>query len=296
MKFFVEYVFFRFFIGIVRFLSFFSSIKVGKMLGKLISKLDAKRTLIAFDNISMALDLKEKDAKVLTALVFENLGRTIVEFLQPGKYGQRYIAENVDVQGLENIKSAVAMGKGVLVLSAHLGNWELLGAALSEHAGQVTVVYKKTRNPFVSRFFHSTRLRRGIKTIPHVNSARKIMGLLKKGETVGILLDQYAVGSEAIKVDFFGMPAATNYGLALIALKTGAPVVPAFMVRDEKGGYRCIYEEAIYLEKSDDRDADIKAATTRFNEVLEKQVRSYPEQWFWVHNRWKVKQYSKKKI
>ena len=243
----------------------------------------------------MALGMKEEEAVPFASLVFENLGQTFVEFMQPGRYGRTYVLDNVQVEGLEHIKEAGNKGKGVLVLAAHIGNWELLGSALREHSGPVTVVYKKAKNPFVTEFIRAARKRRGIDTIPHRNSARKILALLKKNETVGILLDQYATNKDAIKADFFGIPAETNYGLALIALKTGAPVVPAFMVRDESGRYRCVYEKAIELDKGDDLQEDIKEATSRFNEILERAVRRYPEQWFWVHNRWKVKKYGRKK-
>lgn len=295
LKYFVEYVLFRLLVAFISFFSPAASINAGRCLGRLAFKIDRKHRTIAVDNLSMALGMEEEEAFPFTSLVFENLGQTFVEFMQPQRYGQRYVLDRVHVEGLDNLIEARAKGKGVLILAAHIGNWELLGSALREHAGPVTVVYKKAKNPFITDFIRSTRKRRGIDTIPHRNSARKILALLKNNATVGILLDQHATNKDAIKADFFGIPAATNYGLALIALKTGAPVVPASMVRDEKGAYRCVYEKAIDLEKGDDLQEDIKAATTRFNEILERLVRRYPEQWFWVHNRWKVKKYGKKK-
>ena len=295
LRYFVEYVLFRLLIGFIRLFSPSASVKIGRFLGRLAFKVDKKHRRIAVDNLSMALGMEEEDALPFSSLVFENLGQTFVEFMQPHRFGRAYVADYVNVEGLENLQSAMAKGKGVLILAAHIGNWELLGSALREHAGPVTVVYKKAKNPFVTEFICSARKKRGIDTIPHRNSARKILALLKKNETVGILLDQHATNKDAIKADFFGIPAQTNYGLALIALKTGAPVVPAFMVRDESGVYRCVYEKAIDLDKGDDRQEDIESATSRFNEILERLVRRYPEQWFWVHNRWKVKKYGRKK-
>ena len=295
LRYFVEYVLFRLLIGFICFFSPAVSVKIGRFLGRLACKIDRKHRRIAVDNLSMALGMEEEEALTFTSLVFENLGQTFVEFMQPDRYGQTYVMDNVRVEGLDNLIDAGKKGKGILVLAAHIGNWELLGSALRQHAGPVTVVYKKAKNPFVTEFIRAARKRRGIGIIPHRNSARKILALLKKNETVGILLDQHATNKDAVNVDFFGIPAATNYGLALIALKTGAPVVPAFMLRDEKGGYRCVYEKAIDLNRGDDLQEDIKAATRRFNEVLERLIRRYPEQWFWVHNRWKVKKYGKKK-
>ncbi|MDT8317980.1 MAG: lysophospholipid acyltransferase family protein [bacterium] len=295
LRYFVEYVLFRLLIGFICFFSPSNSVKVGRFLGRLAFKVDRKHRRIAVDNLSMALGMAEEEAISFSSLVFENLGQTFAEFMQPHRYGRAYVLDNVHVEGLDNLIEAEKKGKGVLVLAAHIGNWELLGSALREHAGPVTVVYKKAKNPFVTEFIREARKGRGIDTIPHRNSARKILALLKKNETVGILLDQHATNKDAITADFFDIPAATNYGLALIALKTGAPVVPAFMVRDENGGYRCVYEKAIELDKGDDLQEDIKSATSRFNEILERLIRRYPEQWFWVHNRWKVKKYGRKK-
>ena len=295
LTYFIEYVLFRLLIGFIGLFPPEISINIGRFLGRLACRVDRKHRRIATDNLVMALGMEEKEALTFSRAVFENLGQTFTEFMQPHRFGRAYISDFVHVEGLENLQRAREKGKGVLILAAHLGNWELLGSALREHSGPVTVVYKKARNPYVREFIFSARKRRGIDTIPHRNSARKILALLKKRETVGILLDQYATNKDAVKADFFGIPAETNYGLALIALKTGAPVVPAFMVREESGRYRCFYEKAIELDKGDDLQEDIKSATGRFNEVLERLIRRYPEQWFWVHNRWKVKKYGRKK-
>lgn len=243
----------------------------------------------------MALGLEESEATRLSLRIFEHLGQMFIEFLKPGSFGKDYVQKLVETRGLENLEKAKEKGKGVLILAAHLGNWELLGSALLEHVGPITVVYKKAKNPFVTEFIRKTRKKRGIETIPHRNSARKIMAILKKGEAVGILLDQHATNKDAIRADFFGMPVATNYGLALIAIKTGTPVVPAFLVRNEEGNYCCTYEEPIILTKGDDMQEEILRATTTFNSIMEKWIRNYPDQWFWLHNRFRVKKYKKKK-
>jgi len=272
-----------------------TAIAIGRFMGRLLFKIGGKHRRIAMDNISLALGIPQNEARQLSLKVFEHLGRMFIEFLKPACFGKDYVQAMVETRGLENLEKAKEKGKGVLILAAHLGNWELLGSALLEHVGPVTVVYKKARNPYVTEFIRKTRKKRGIETIPHRNSARKIMGILKKGEAVGILLDQHATNKDAVSADFFGMPVATNYGLALIAIKTGTPVVPAFLVKDEKGKYLCAYEEPLFLEKGDDMQEDILGATTTFNSIMEKWIRNYPDQWFWVHNRFRVKKYKQKK-
>lgn len=270
-------------------LPFSLSVKTGRMIGGLLYRIDRKHRNLASGNISLVLGLNRSEAEALARRVFENIGATFAEFIKIPSLDRAFFDNNITVDGFENYIKAKGEGKGVLMLGAHLGNWELLAAAHLIKMGEVaSVVYRRTKNPYVSGFIDLLRRSYGLKTLPHRNSVREIMAALKRGEGVGILLDQHAGTKEAIIVDFLGRPAATNFGLALIALKTGVPVVPVFLVREGEGGYRAVYEEPIYLQKSGDSEKDIREATVRFNSVIEKYVRRYPEQWFWVHNRWKI--------
>jgi len=293
--FFIQYLPLFLFAKFITLLPASVAIGLGRFMGRMLFKIKGKHRKITMDNVSMALDLESNEVEKLSLKIYEHLGQMFIEFLKPSSFGKEYVQAMVEAKGLEKLEKAKARGKGVLILAAHLGNWELLGSALLEHVGPITVVYKMAKNPFVTEFIRKTRKKRGIETIPHRNSARKIMGILKKGEAVGILLDQHATNKDAISADFFGMPVATNYGLALIAIKTGTPVVPAFLVKNEEGKYCCTYEEPVFLEKGEDMQADILRATTAFNGIMEKWIKNYPEQWFWVHNRFRVKKYKKKK-
>ncbi len=270
-----------------------SAEKCGRCVGGLLYHLWPSRRKMTMENISMALGLQSGEAKKLSRCVFKHLGLTLVEMLRLPALTDRFIEEQIAVEGYENYLEAKAEGKGVLLLAAHLGNWELMGAAHCRKGEALHVVYKKPKNPYVDRFIYGLRKRSGIETIPHRNAAKKIFAALKKGEDVGILLDQHTLAKEAMIIDFFGQPAATNYGLALIALKTGAPVVPIFLVRAKGGGYRCIYEKPIYLTKSEDLKKDRKRATITFTKIIEEKIREYPEQWFWLHDRWKAKRKGK---
>ncbi|MDO8446298.1 MAG: lysophospholipid acyltransferase family protein [Deltaproteobacteria bacterium] len=289
IRYLAEYVPFYLFTRFFSILPLKSSVQAGRRLGRLLFSIDRRHRKVAIDNLSIILDLDPVEAEGIARTVFENIGMTFAEFIKIPTLGKSFFDNNVEVDGFENYLRAKGAGKGVLMLGAHLGSWELLPACHLIKMGEAaSVVYKRTKNPYVSRFIDSIRRSYGLKTIPHRNSVREIMAALRRGEGVGILLDQHAGLKEAIVVDFIGRPAATNYGLALIALKTGAPVVPMFFVREGDERYRFIYEEPIHLQKSGDSERDIREATIRFNSVIEKYVRKYPEQWFWVHIRWKA--------
>ncbi len=287
-KYLAEYAAFYLFTRIFYLLPFDFSVKVGRSLGRLVHRLDERHRKIALENISLTLGLKGPEAEKVVLSVFENLGMVLAEFIKVPKLTKDFLDKRVSVEGFENYQKAKGEGRGVLMLGAHLGNWEMLAITHVLKMGEdASVVYMKTKNPYVDRFIDSLRKSYGLKTIPHHNAMKEVLTALRKGEGVGVLLDQHGGQKEAVIVDFIGRPAATSIGLALMALRTGAPVVPMFMVRDGDGGFRFIYEKPIHLDKSGDLGKDIKDATIIFNKVIEDYVRRYPEQWFWVHRRWK---------
>lgn len=288
IKYLPEYLLLYLFTRIIYILPFDFSVKIGRALGRLVYRLDKRHRRIALENIASTLGLKGAEAEKIVLSVFENLGMVLAEFIKIPTIDKGFLDKRVSVEGFENYLKAKSEGKGVLMLGAHLGNWELLGATLLLKMGEVaSVVYMKTKNPYVDRFIDSIRKSYGINTIPHHNAMKQVLAALRRGEAVGVLLDQHGGQKEAIKVDFIGRPAATSIGFAIMALRTGAPVVPMFMVRDGDGMFRFIYEKPIYLEKSGDLEKDIRNGTIIFNKVIEDYVRRYPEQWFWVHRRWK---------
>ncbi|MBE9535668.1 MAG: lysophospholipid acyltransferase family protein [Proteobacteria bacterium] len=288
IKYILEYIPFYLAVKTMQAMPFALAVKAGRTLGALLYRLSGKRVTMAENNIARALDLDKAEAAGIIKKAFTNVGITLAEFVNLPQLDRSFFEERVAIEGEENLIDAQADGKGVLLLGAHIGNWEVLGACLQYKFGNVSVIYRKTKNIYVDNFINSIRTYPGTETIPHRNSIRKVMSNLKKKGMVGILLDQHAIPEDAVVVDFFNRPAATNYGLAIIALKTGAPVVPVFVIRDGLGSYKCIYEKPIRPAKSDDRDKNIRDATSAFNTALEKIIRAYPEQWFWVHNRWKV--------
>lgn len=288
LKFIVEFAVFYLLTIILYYLPYRVSIKTGAAIGRLLYRLSGRRRNITIDNISAALDVTREEAGGIARRALENIGVTFAEFIKLPTLDDRFFEENIEIAGFNHYIEAKGKGKGILFLGAHLGNWELLGASHQRREGAMSVVYRPTSNPYVSRYIDSLRRSAGLQTIPSRNAARKIMSDIKKGGSVGILLDQHAVDEEAINVDFFGRPAATSYGLALIALKTGTPVVPLFLTREENHKFLCHYGKPIYLKKGEDLKSDIKEATQLFNRIIEEMIRKYPEQWFWLHRRWKV--------
>ena len=287
IRYFIAYVPFYFVTKFVLLLSRESAVLFGRIVGGLYYIVSRKYRQTAARNIQMALRMEEGESKKMALSVFKNVGATFAEAIRLSAMSEADLAQDVEVEGYENFLTAREAGKGVFLLSAHLGNWEVLGATHSRLSGSTHAVFKKNKNPYIDRFINSTRESHNITPIYRRNSARKIIAALKKGGTMIVLPDLHSRRSQSYFVDFFGVPAATNYGMALLSLRTGAPIVPAFAVRGEDGRYRCIYDEPIYLKPSGDMNADIAKALQTFNSVIEKQIRNYPDQWYWVNDRWK---------
>ena len=193
-------------------------------------------------------------------------------------------AFRVEIDGLEHLKDAAVQGRGVLLLTAHLGNWELLAAAQPLTGLPLSVVLRPLDQPRLDRVVERLRRRTGAELISKRRALPDVLDALRRGRMVGILLDQNATRAEGIFAPFFGTPASTSRGLAVIALRTEAPVVPVFIRRLERG--RHLIEVGPVVPPP---ERDVVAFTTSFNEAIEKAIRRAPEQWFWLHKRWKTR-------
>lgn len=222
--------------------------------------------------------------------VFSSLGRQLAELCQ----FPRYTPENVDhvvvYDGLENYERAYAQGKGVLFLTAHFGGWELSAFTHSLHGHWLHVVMRPMDNEYLDRLLQSYRTMHGNKTVNKDDFVRGLLAAMQAGETVGILMDTNMTPPQGIFVDFFGIPACTASGLARIALRTDAAVVPGFTIWDPAlKKYRLRFDPALDLVRTGHLEADIAANTQMFTKVIENYVRKYPDQWLWVHRRWKTR-------
>lgn len=288
IAYFIAYIPLRAAIITLKMLPYRTAIALGKLAGILLFLASATYRKVAIKNLKRAYNLTDSEARKKALTVFKEMGTTFTEIVTLSPLSEKHLKEKVDIEGYSNFLKAKEAGKGVFLLSAHLGNWEMMGAIHSMLTGSITVIYKKHKNPYVDNAITSLRQSSNMKTIPRRNSARKTISTLRKGETVGILPDLHtSKDAQSVSVPFFGMAASTNFGLALLAIKTGAPIVPAFTVRDGRGGHLCTYKEPIFLKSTGDMDKNLKEGTARINEIIEEEIRKYPSQWYWVNDRWK---------
>jgi KDO2-lipid IV(A) lauroyltransferase len=176
-------------------------------------------------------------------------------------------------------------------MASHFGNWELMALAFSLFYHPINIVIRPLDSPFLDSLIDSIRTRGGNKMIAKKGSVNKVLRLLAAGEVVGLLIDQNPAWYEGVFVPFFNEVACTNKALSSLALRTSAPVVPAYNVRELDGSYRIVVEPEVVLDRSGDIRVDIEENTATFNRIIESYVRCHPEQWFWVHQRWKTRPY-----
>jgi KDO2-lipid IV(A) lauroyltransferase len=205
-------------------------------------------------------------------------------------YTRDNVKHTVVYYGFENYERALARGKGVLFLTAHLGAWELSAFTHSLHGHPLHVVMRPLDNLLLDRLTRHYRTMHGNSMVDKDDFVRGLLSAMKAGETVGILMDTNMTPPQGVFVDFFGIPACTASGLARIALRTDAAVVPGFTLWDSAlRKYRLHFDPAVTLVRTGDDDADAVANTALFTKIIEDYVRRYPDQWLWVHRRWKTR-------
>lgn len=252
----------------------------------------------AMFNLGLAFpDWSEAKKRDAVRGMIRQVGWMAGEFSQFPKYTRENIERLVVVDGFENFDAARRRGKGVLFLTGHMSAWELAPFAQALYGYPLHFLVRPIANRRVDALINGYRCRSGNEPIEKNRSARSILKVLSEGGTVGILADHNTVPEEGIFVDFFGIPASTTSGLARIALRTDAAVVPGFLCWDtERAKYRLQFEPAVELTRSGDEEADVVENTARFTRVIEDYVRAHPDQWLWVHKRWKTRPPGEKPI
>jgi KDO2-lipid IV(A) lauroyltransferase len=219
-----------------------------------------------------------------------NLGWMAAEFARFPKYSNGNIEEIVVLDGNENFLDARKQGKGVLILTGHIGAWELSSFAHALYGYPLHFMARPLDNQRIDALVNSYRCVSGNRAIFKNESARMMLKILKEAGTIGVLADQNTMPDEAVFVDFFGKSASTTSGIARLALHTDAAVVPGYAVWDESiGKYRLRFEPVMELIRTGDAERDVRENTQRFTKVIEDIIRKYPEQWVWVHGRWSVR-------
>lgn len=261
-------------------------------LGSLLFRLDRKHRRIALANLHRAFGEEKSDAEIraIAERVFQQLARILFEIGWSLRFDLADLARHISINGKDRFEAALARGEGVLLLTAHAGNWELMPILAAMGGVPVGVLYRPLDFKPLDRFIRKLRSRFGASLIPTHRSARRVLGALRRGEVVALLMDQNVDWYEGVFVDFFGHRACTNKGLALIALKTGAPVLPVFMTRD-RDGFTAEIGHELPLLRTGDKTKDLEVNTQQYNDVIEAFARRFPNQWFWVHQRWKTRPY-----
>lgn len=246
---------------------------------------------LAFPNAS------EAERRRIAHGMIRQIGWLAGEFSQFPKYTRENIERVVMLDGAENFEAGRRRGKGVIFLTGHMSAWELSSFAHALYGHPLYFLVRPQANARVDRLINKYRCLSGNWPIDKNRSARAILKVLGEGGTVGILADINTILQEGLFVNFFGIPACTSSGLARIALRTNAAVVPSFLSWDgERRKYRLQFEPAIELVRTGDEEADVLENTARFTRILEDQIRKYPDQWLWVHKRWKTRPPGEKPI
>jgi KDO2-lipid IV(A) lauroyltransferase len=246
---------------------------------------------VGMRNLALAFPEKTKRerARILRG-EFASLGRQLAEVCLFPSYTAKNAEKVIIYDGFENFQQAIARGKGVLFLTAHFGGWELSAFFHSLNGHPLHIVMRPLDNVYLDALIRRYRTMHGNTVVDKNDFVRGLLSAMKNGEVVGILMDTNMTPPQGDFVDFFGIPACTATGLARIALRTDAAVLPGFAIWDRAlGKYRLHFDPAVELIRSGNIEADVIANTAAFTKIIEDYVRRYPEQWLWVHRRWKTR-------
>ena len=260
------------------------------LIAKLFYYLSLKHRLIAIHNLMRSFPDKSLEEIIrITKESYLSVALVMVEFCDIPSLTKDNLNELITIRGLDNYTNACNEGKGVLLFGAHFGNWEIGNAALAIWTQPLSFVYRILDNRLLEGIITTVRASCGNTSLSKENTMRQMIRLLKKDTTISILIDQNVAWYGGVFVDFFGRQACTTSGLALLAMHTGAPVLPFFTSRLPDGKYLLEIGEKVDIISSENRKADILSNTQNFTKIIEEHIRQYPEQWFWVHQRWKTK-------
>lgn len=271
--------------------------RVGIAFGDLARIIDSRHRRVARTNLRMAFgnSMSEDEINRVIKEVFRNVGQTATEFFQIPSLTYEKALQMIAPEHRERLDKCLEDGRGVVLLASHFGNWELMATAGAVAGYKISAVARPLDDPDLEEFIRDIRESSGLQIIPRRTSALAVVRKLRRNEIVGILADQNT-RKQNVFVDFFGIKAATTPGPAILALRTGAHLVPAFMLREGPGKHRLIVEEPIEPVRTGDQEADVIATTQKCADILEKYVREYPSQWFWVHRRWRSRPHGEQPI
>lgn len=261
--------------------------KLGSLIGHVFWLLvPPKRKKLAIDNIGRSLGLDERQAYSLAKASVVRFGPMFTEVLYMPRLNKSNIDQVVTLSGRQHLADALALGRGAVIATAHSGNWELLGASLAMHGFPIVAVVQRQTNAAMDSFINKYRTNAGMH-VTYKQGVREMVKLLSAGKIIGLLMDQDN-REDGVFVEFFSRPASTPQGAAALGRLNNAPIVPAFIATNPDGTHTVIIHPPLLVEKTADREDDIRTTTQRLTQIIESHVRSYPHDWFWLHNRWKT--------
>lgn len=263
----------------------FLPLSSGRILGLILYYLWRKRREIALENVrnACASGAIKGEPERIVKRHFEELGKSAIEIIKIFYGRGKRIIDGVRFKGLENLEKARNKGKGIIYITGHCGNWELLALTASMKLNPLAVVARKLNNPYLNNLIERIRSRYGNKVIYKKGALKEIIKVLRGNGSVGILMDQAVLPQEGIVVNFLGRPAWTTKMPALLAEKTGSSILPAFVKREGKGHVITIYPEVMLISNKKGIEENIR----RLNLFIEDYIKENPEQWLWIHRRWK---------
>ncbi|MCX5830890.1 MAG: lysophospholipid acyltransferase family protein [Deltaproteobacteria bacterium] len=253
-------------------------------------QIDLRRRLITLHNLSNAFPDKSMDeVQRLAKGAYRNIAIVAAEFADLPFWTKENISNIMDVDGLDHCEAALRKNRGLLLFGAHFGNWELGVIATSLLLKPLVLIYRPLDNSVLENLVTWIRQSTGNRSVAKNSAMWPMVRVLRQNGIVGLLIDQNVSHYEGVFVNYFGFPTCTTNGLAHLALLTGAPVVPTFMVRKNDNHYHFVFGPEVEIIRTDDRENDIVENTATFTAIIEEMVRQYPDQWLWLHERWKEK-------
>jgi KDO2-lipid IV(A) lauroyltransferase len=268
---------------------------MGRRLGEVAYYVVYPRTRVALEQMAWAMPEVSRSRRRATIRgMYRQFGQSAVEFFRlPRMVARGELNRIVRVEGERIVRDAFAQGKGLLILTAHYGNFELLATFFAAQGYQVNLVTRKLRNGVLDRFWAEQRRGLKIRAIFKDQSLKEVIRRLRRNEAMGYVLDQNMGPGQGVFVEFFGRPACTLGVVAVLAKRFGSPVVPVFIARDplDSTRHHIVFENPVAFESrpGDNTDADIVDNTQRYTAIIERRVRERPDHWIWIHKRWKTR-------
>lgn len=266
---------------------------LGRAAGSTVFRLDKKHQAMTVNNLALAFGTTKTDQEkfAIARETYRHFGAMVFDLISLGRPGWRRLERMVEFEGIENYERARAAGRGVLLVAAHFGNWEIHAVAHGYRFGPMTVVARLQGNPHLDRWLERIRTISGNTVLYKQRALARMMRLVKDGKTVAVLIDQNVARQDGVFVEFFGRLAATTPVASRLAIKTGAALVPVFTLPLADGRYRLIYEKpvdgSLYSDPVESRA--VHNLTQSCATVLEGYVRRNPELWLWMHRRWQTR-------